>query len=142
MARRAVPMDKETTFVEDLVAAASVATVGAKILAVGAGRQDMTWVVDVAALDIASADEKYTFLLQGSNTSDFSGTKENLAVIELGAAAVRDGGARASVIGRYMAGVWNDIVGDWKYVRVNLIIAGTTPSITFSSWLSKTQLPV
>lgn len=142
MARRSAPMDKETTFVEDLVLTATAATLNNKILKVGKGRQDFTWVLQVDAIDIASNDESYRFILQGSNTADFSGTKENLGEIHLGAAAVRLGGARASVVGRYAQGLANDVVGDWDYVRVNAIVAGTTPSITVSSWITKNQLPM
>lgn len=143
MARRIAPLDVETLFVEDLTATASAASVNNKILKIGRGQADMAWILDVSALDVSSADEKYTFLLQGCNTADFSTGAppiENLAVIELGAGAVRDGGARSSVVGRYRLGVANEVVGGWDYVRLRLVVAGTTPTITFSSWLTNTQI--
>lgn len=145
MARRIAPLDAETKFAEDLTLTASdIVQMDAadRILKIGHGRQDFSLVVDVSALDIVSNDEKYTFLLQGSNAANMAAPLENLAIIELGATEVRAGGARDSVVGRYMVGVSNDVIGDWDYVHLNVIIAGTTPTITFSAWITKTGLGV
>jgi hypothetical protein len=144
MARRIAPLDVETLFAEDLTLAASdVVQKDAvdRVLTIGKGRSDFTWVVDVTGIEIASNDELYTFLLQGSNVANFASGIVNLGMMQFGATEVLLGGAGDSVIGRYMQSVSNDFLADYKYVRLNVIIAGTVATgITFSSWLTKTQV--
>lgn len=146
MARRIAPLDAETLFCEDLTLAASDVVqkdAADRILKIGRGRNDFSWVVDVSAIEIASNDEVYTFLLQGSNSATFASGIVNLAMLQLGATEVLLGGAGDSVVGRYMLGVANDMLADYDYVRLNVIIAGTIAvGITFSSWLTKTHVPV
>jgi hypothetical protein len=140
MGSRYTPLDANLLFGEDkTLTASSVVKDGNSndvVLNIGTGRMDFDVVVDVTTLDISSNDEKYTFLLQGCNDAAFAGVKENLGVLELGAAAVRTGGAKASTIGRYIMSATTDMLTNYKYVRLNVLIAGTTPSILFSSWLS------
>lgn len=103
----------------------------------GPGRFEGVLIIDVSALDIASNDEVYTFLLQGSSASDFS-TKETLVSLALGATEVRPGGAVDSVIGRYelpFITEQHDTVYD--YVRLYVDVAGTTPSITFKAYIAE-----
>lgn len=114
------------------------ATVGgsAKIIKVGPGRFEAVMLFDVTALT-AGADNVYNLIIQGSNTADFSGAKENLAVLNIGNTAVRPGGAITSVIGRFEVPFLtevNDVVYD--YVRVYVDVAGTTPSVNFAAWAS------
>lgn len=142
MARRIAPLDAETLFIEDLTLAASDVVqkdAADRILTIGKGRADFAWVVDITAIEIASNDELYTFLLQGSNSSTFASGIVNLAMMQFGATEVLLGGAGDSVVGRYINGVSNDMLADYKYVRLNVIIAGAVATgITFSSWLTKT----
>lgn len=117
-------------------AAAQVGGV-AKILDMGAARFDGTVVVDVSAIDIASANEAYDIVIQGSNSSSFASGIQNLASLNLGATAVRDGGAADSLVGRYEIGVTNeqaDVV--YRYVRAYTVCAGTTPSVNYTAWLT------
>lgn len=117
-------------------AAAQVAA-AAKILDMGAGRFDGTVVFDVSAIDVSSADEIYDLIIQGSNSSTFASGVENLAQLNLAAAAVRDGGGQVSTVGRYELGVTNeqaDVV--YRYVRAYTKVAGTTPSINYTAFLS------
>jgi hypothetical protein len=117
-------------------AAAQVASV-AKILDMGAGRFDGTVVVDVSAIDVSSADEIYDIIIQGSNSASFASGVENLAQLNLAAAAVRDGGGQVSTVGRYELGVTNeqaDVI--YRYVRAYTKVAGTTPSINYTAFLS------
>lgn len=117
-------------------AAAQVASV-AKILDMGAGRFDGTVVVDVSAIDISSNDEIYDIVIQGSNSASFASGIENLAQINLAASAVRDGGGQNSTIGRYEIGVTNeqaDVI--YRYIRAYTKVAGTTPSINYTAFLS------
>ncbi|WP_276200317.1 hypothetical protein [Chelatococcus sp. XZ-Ab1] len=140
MAKRYYPLDANTLFGEDvtMTATGNVQKGGVDaVFKIGKGRQDMSLVVDISAYDATTGDEGYTFLLQGSNAEDFSDDIENLAALEIGPAAVRTGGARTSPIGRYGIPVSNDLIDEFTYVRLRLIAAGTTPSITFTAWLSE-----
>lgn len=106
-----------------------------------APRFDGYFVCDVAAIDVSSANEKYTLILQGSDTADFSGQVVNLAMIELGAAAALTGGANvAAGPTRYWTGFEsNRHTVHWRYLRVRHEIAGTTPSINYTSYLARNE---
>jgi hypothetical protein len=117
-------------------AAAQVAS-AAKILDMGAGRFDGTVVVDVSALDIVSNDEEYNIIIQGSSSATFASDIQNLAMLNLGATEVRDGGAIDSLVGRYEIGVTNEQADvTYRYIRAYTFVAGTTPSINYTAWLS------
>lgn len=108
----------------------------AKIIKLGAGRFEAVMLIDVSAIAVA-ADANYNIIVQGSNTADFSGAKENLAVLNLGNTAVRPGGAATSKIGRYEVPFTtdqNDTVYD--YVRIYTSVAGAAPSVNFTAWAS------
>jgi hypothetical protein len=143
MGQRYTPLDANLLFCEDKVLSASgVVKDGAGndvVLNLGLGRMDASLVVDVTTLKTSTGDEKYTFLLQGADNAAFTGDKENLGVLELGAAAARTGGARASTIGRFTVPITtSDYVKSWKYVRLNLLVAGTAPSAVVTAWLAPT----
>ena len=149
LGRQIAPLDAETKFCEDLARTASgVIQMNAvdRILAVGAGRQDFSWVIDIGVIETDTANELYTFILQGSNSATFASGIVNLAMAQFGAAAVLVGAPSASTpIGRYVYGASNEPgLYDYKYVRLNLIIAGTIAAggITFSSWLTRRHLGV
>lgn len=139
MGQRIYNQDKELIFKDaGAVTADGAATVdgSAKIIKVGAGRFEAVMMVDVSAITVG-ADNVYNIIIQGSNTADFSGAKENLAVLNLGNTAVRPGGAITSLIGRYEVPFHtdiNDVIYD--YVRVYVDVAGTTPSVDFKAWAS------
>lgn len=140
MAQRYYPLDALTKFGEDVTLTATgnfQINAADVVLKIGKGRQDMSLVVDVAALDTSSGNELYDLLLQGCAAQNFSGAIENLAQIELGHTSVRTGGARTSPIGRYAIPVSNEILSEFEFVRLRLVAAGTTPSITCTAWLSE-----
>ncbi|MBN9446653.1 MAG: hypothetical protein J0I67_07050 [Bosea sp.] len=141
MAQRYYPLDALTKFGEDVtLTATGNFQIGGNdvVLKIGKGRQDMALVVDVSALYVAGADELYDILLQGCSVSTFSGQPiENLAHLELGHTTVRTGGARTLPIGRYAIPVSNDLLGEFEYVRLRLVAAGATKSITCTAWLSE-----
>ncbi|WP_420104559.1 hypothetical protein [Bosea sp. (in: a-proteobacteria)] len=121
------------------VTSSAAAQVGGsnKILDMGAARFEGTVVIDVSAIDISSTDEAYDIIVQGSNSSSFASGIENLAQLNLGATAARDGGGQNSTVGRYELGVTNeqaDVV--YRYVRLFTKAAGTTPSINYTAFLS------
>ena len=75
-------------------------------------------VVHVTAADFASANETYAFTLEGSDTNgSFTPIGVATSVTAAGAVAVRG----------------------WltqRYVRLSLVVGGTTPSVTFKAWLN------
>lgn len=105
----------------------------------GKGRFEGVLVIDVTAIDLASADEVYHLCLQGALDTDQTFTsKETIAQLSLGATAVRPGGAINSVVGRYeipFTTEQHDVTYDW--VRLYVDVAGTTPSITFKAWIAE-----
>lgn len=139
MGHRIYNQDLELIFKDaGAVTADGAATVdgSAKIIKTGAGRFEAVMLIDVSALTVG-ADNAYNVVIQGSNTADFSGAKQNLAVLDLGNTAVRAGGAITSTIGRYEVPFTtevNDVVYD--YVRVYTDVTGTTPSVNFKAWAS------
>lgn len=118
-----------------------------------AGRCEGLWNIDITAVDMTSTDESYWFALLGSNDAAFgNGNVELLAFHDL--AAVTAGRVIATLLGASPAIPRTGKAGEilripftnlmqsivYRYARGRVIIAGTTPSVTFSSWLSKGQI--
>lgn len=137
MGQRTFPYDNDLLLKDaGLVAATAAATVAgsAKVLDLGQARMEGTVVIDVSAIEIASNDEEYDIILQGSTTAGFTAdTIQNLAQLNLGAKEVRQGLAGSTVIdseaGRYEMPFTNeqdDIV--YRYVRLVTVVAGSIAS--------------
>ena len=114
-----------------LVAASAAATVdgAAKIVDVGTGLFRGCMLFDVSALEIASNDEIYDIVIQGSPDSTF-GTATNiadLAAINLSAAEVkRTDCNKDDAAGRYKLYFDNEQNGTfYQYLRVYTVVAGT-----------------
>ena len=125
-----------------LVAASAAAQVAgaAKVVTLGAGRIDGTVVIDVDAIEIASNDEAYDLIIQGSTVAAFTaGTIENLAQLNLGATEVRDGAAKDSAIGRYELFFTTEQRGTvYPYVRMYTKVAGTIATgINYRAFVAK-----
>lgn len=127
-----------------LVAASAAAQVGNadKVLTLGSGRIDGTVVINVTAIEIASNDEVYDIVLQGSTTAGFTaGTIENLAQLNLGATEVRDGAAIDSTVGLYELPFTTYQDGTiYPYVRLYTKVAGTIAGgggINYSAYAAK-----
>lgn len=124
-----------------LVAATGNATVNsvAQILDLGQGTTLGLVVLDVTAIESATGDEKFTVILQGSNSSTFASGVVNLSSMEFGALAVLTGPPSAApAIGRYEMGFSNNLAGTiYRYLRVRVVVAGTIATgINFSAWLA------
>ena len=124
-----------------LVAATANATVGgvAQILDIGDGQMIGVVVLDVSAIEIASNDEKYTVILQGSNSATFASGIANLASMEFGAVAVLTGPPSAApAVGRYEMGFSNTVAYTaYRYVRLRVVISGTVATgINFLAFLA------
>ncbi|AOG04134.1 hypothetical protein [Bosea sp. RAC05] len=106
------------------VTASAAAQVGgsAKILDVGNAQFEAMLIVDVTAMDVANADERYEIILQGSNSSTFASGIENLAAIELGASA-----ARRAVL-RFRLSARSRLASSTSRATPFIGICGSTPS--------------
>lgn len=141
MARRWFPRDFQTTIQGTATAyTANQTPINAAIIDLGSGRCDFSVIAEVTALDISSTDESYDLIVQGSNSSTFASGIEELARYRLGATATR-AGAQSSVVGRYEIDCSNESpvngTTEYRYCRVLLVVAGTTPSITLGMWITR-----
>jgi len=114
----------------ELALASAAATVdgAAKIVDVGTGLFRGCMLFDVSALEIASNDEIYDIVIQGSPDSTF-GTATNiadLAAINLSAAEVkRTDCNKDDAVGRYKLYFDNEQNGTfYQYLRVYTVVAG------------------
>jgi hypothetical protein len=118
-------------------AAAQVAA-AAKVLDLGTGRVDGVIFDDVSAIDTTSADEKYELEAQFSNDITFATGVVIGPVQKLGALA-STGASANNGTGRYETPFTNEINGvRYRYMRRFHRIGGTTPSISYISYLGKT----
>lgn len=109
----------------------------AKILDMGAARFDGLVVINVTAIDIATNDEVYDIVVQGSNSSTFASGIENLAQINLGATEVRDGGAQDSTVGIYELPCTNEAADTvYRYIRLYTKVGAAGSSINYTAFLS------
>lgn len=142
MSRRTYPFDADLLMKDaGLVAASAAAQVGgaAKTWDVGANtRVDGTLVIDVTAIEIASNDEEYDIIVQGSTDSGFASGVENLASLNLGATEVRQGSAQDSTTGRYEMPFTNyQDDTHYRYLRVFTVVAGTIATgINYTAYIA------
>lgn len=111
-----------------LVAASAAAQVASanKIIDVGAARMEGTVVIDVSAIETDTGNEVYDLILQGSNSSSFGSTIENLCQKQLGNTSALDGSAQTSVVGRYELPFTNEQANiTYRYFRLYTKVAGT-----------------
>jgi hypothetical protein len=142
MARRTYNFDADLVLKDaGLVAASAAAQVAGadKVLDVGAARMDGVVVIDATAIEIASNDEEYDIILQGSTAAAFTaGTIQNLAQMNMGATEVRQGSAIDSEAGRYEMPFTNyqdDTV--YRYLRLFTVVGGTIASgINYKAFIS------
>lgn len=94
-------------------------------------------VVDVSAIDTTTGDETYELILEGSDSPTFASGIEELGRMHLGGTTGLNGGQDiASDAGRYVIAVANERNGrTYRFVRLNFVVAGTTPSITCTAFL-------
>ena len=122
-----------------LKAAGLVATTTTEstILDLGAGLVDGYLVLDVSAVEVASNDEIYLVVLEGSNVAAMTSGSVSLASIELGnatAPADADTGT-----GRFVVPFRNEQNGTtYRYARIYTEVAGTIATgINFVAFIAK-----
>lgn len=115
----------------------------------GPGRMEGYWRIDVSNAKVSATNETYQFFLLGSNDVNFgNGNCENLGVYDIAATAalrdlptimaanptIPDAGLTASSFVRAFSNQSDQFV--FQYMNLYVLIAGTAPTITFSSWLT------
>jgi len=133
--------DSELEFKDaGLVAASAAAQVdsAAKYVDVGTGLFKGCMILDVSALEIASNDEIYDIVIQGSPDTDFTAaTIADLASINLSAAEVkRTDCNKDDSTGRYKLYFDNENDGTYyRYIRIYTVVAGTIATgINYSAY--------
>lgn len=111
--------------------------------------------IDISAIDVSSGDETYKFHLMGSNDVNWAnGNVELLAFHDLAAAtagrqvptilgvtpAIPSLNVAGTIIYLPFTNLMQRIV--YRYMRGYVVIGGTTPSITFRSWLSPVEMKI
>ncbi len=115
---------------------AVTATGASSILTLGDARWDGRVIVDVSALDVSSGDEAYELRVQVSDSASFASGNQTVGAFKFGDSTVT-GGSADTVVGRYELGVSNEFNGTiYTYVRINAVVAGTTPTITYAAYLA------
>ena len=114
----------------------------------GAGRYTTAWVLNITAMDFASNDERYQFALLGSNDVNFgNGNVELLAfhdfcpVTTFRLITPLLGGSPVNVPFTQpipFTNMMQKIV--YRYLKCQVVIAGTSPSVTVTSWVTSPAL--
>ena len=112
--------------------------VGSQYDQLSAAAGEMVCVINIESIDISSANETYTFRIVGSNIADRS-DGEVLGMAMTGVAATitietRNGAAGDRIVIRFRSEK-NRV--KFRYLDLHLTVAGTTPSIGFSAYISK-----
>lgn len=120
-----------------------------------AGRTEGIWSLNMSALNMGTGDESYTFRLLGSNDVAFgNGNVELLHQYDLAAtAALRNLatilGINPAVPPTGLAGTilqfpFTNKVGRiiYRYLRAHLVVVGTGPTTTVTSWISRASIDV
>jgi hypothetical protein len=111
--------------------AAALVDAAARIVTVGTGLFEGDLIIDVAAVEIASGDERYTIILQGSTSATFASDIAILCAIPIGDGSTIGtafGGSGVDVddaVGRYVLPFRNERNGVYyPYLRLWTDVAG------------------
>lgn len=128
-----------------LIAASAAWQVGgaARILDIGTGYFRGDAVLDVSAMEIASGDERYTLIIQGSNSATFASGIANLAELTvgdgstIGTAHGTSGVDVDDATGRFILPFTNEKNGTYyQYIRGWVLVAGSIATgINFVAWI-------
>lgn len=117
----------------------------AKIVDVGTGLFEGKVVIDVSAIEIASGDERYTFVIQGSSSATFASDIVILAALPvgdgstIGTAFGSSGVDVDDVVGRFIIPFTNERNNTrYRYIRGWTDVAGTIATgINFTAFIGK-----
>jgi len=114
---------------------------GSLILDLGGGLFDGVEVIDVTALEVATGDETYQIIYEGSPDVGFTaGTLAVLQRIMLGAVAASTAPQGfADAVGRFTVPLRNERNGVlYQFMRIRTVVIGTIATgINYSTWLAK-----
>ena len=120
-----------------LVAASAAATVAgaAQIVECGTGLFKADMVIEASAIEVDTGDERYTIIIQGSNSATFANTIVPLGGMELGV-DVANLKSADDTPGRYVVPFQNERNGTfYRYLRVYTVVAGTiADGVDFSAY--------
>lgn len=89
--------------------------------------------IAVTALDLTTGDETYTIEVLVDDTSDMSNTPRTVATLAVRAV----GFYKVFVDSKNIPLLDSDTSGADKWMAIKATLAGTTPSLTYNAWLSK-----
>lgn len=133
-----------------LVAATAAATVGgsAAVADLGGGYAEFDVVVDWSACEVASGDERYDVVIEGSTTTAFSAAYR-LATLTLGDSSVSGNATDTPPSGRMVIHANNVAITSasdgnsasaLRFVRARTIVAGSiSTGINYQAWLVAKQ---
>jgi hypothetical protein len=117
----------------------------ARVLDVGTGRFEGMCIIDISEIEIASGDERYDLLIQGSNSPTFASDITILAALPvgdgstIGAAYAGSGVDVDDTAGRYVlpfCNVRNNIY--YRYIRGFTVVTGAIATgIGFTAYVAK-----
>lgn len=125
-----------------LVAASAAAQVSGSNKIIDVGAQEMTAdvVVDVTACEVATGDELYTILVEGSSSASFASGIDTLAMKQIGHLTPKIGGSDVTdgATGRFVIPFRNEVNGTvYRYIRVYTVVAGTIATgINFTAYMA------
>lgn len=147
-----IALDSATQLSESLTAVNGGDNIGQVAAAnafadLGGGYAEFDVVIDWTAIDVSSANETYEFRLEGATSSSF-GTRYILGRVQVGRAAATGQPIASPANARivvpmnnlaHTSATWSGQQDPMRYVRINCVAGGTTPSITFQAWLVAKQ---
>ena len=146
----AVPYDYDQAFslAQTVTASAWLGNQQTQIT-MGPGRMEGYWVLDIAALALGSSNETYQFFLCGSNDPNFgNGNVELLAMHDFAPTSalrvlptilgVSPSDPQTGLNATRHVIPFSNLMGYnlFEYLQLYALIAGTSPSVTLSSWLA------
>lgn len=111
-----------------LVAASAAAQIGgaARVIDIGAGRVDARVIVDISAVEVATGDEKYVIIVQGSSSATFATDVWNFASVPLGDSTTSLETVDTLAGRRQEIAFCNEVNGTtYRYVRLYTQVVGT-----------------
>lgn len=95
-----------------------------------------------SAIDSGDGDEVYGIVIQLADTEAFDNIVVNRAILNLGEQLIGGGSPAAqNDVKRYIMSVDNELGNrTFRYMRIWTHCAGTTPSINYEAWLSKSTI--
>ena len=116
------------------------------VIRLGAGRNDVSLVIDITAMDVLTNDELYTFRIIGANAEAFTGNVAVLATLQVGAEAALWPEASGSLAaaddatGRWVVGFSNSRGSvEYQYVKLHVTVTAAGSAITFTAFITRPE---